>query len=202
LFVGDNTNKGRNVFLFYLSFIEPITMRRILIIAILFISACHNIDPKQERAERLAKAYMNQHLSKYEGVTFSKLNTIRESYIHTKAGIILHDKFMRDNDNAKRLDSIDSVLDKNFKLNKDRIIALRKKSVALDDSVMSDMIKILKLKEAYKGKLQGYQLYYTYKIQDKFEPVYHKMTFKIDTPILHITLVKDTVIEESDVSWN
>lgn len=176
-------------------------MKRILILALLIISACHNTDPKQEQAESLAKAYMNQHLSKYEGLTFSKLIGLHTHYNQTKDGISLNQKIKLEKDSVAKLDSEESILDKNTKSNWDKIKAFRKKNLSLSDTMVKNMTKMVDLITTFKGKLQGYKLYYTYKIQDKFEPVYHKMTFKIDTPILHITSVKDTIIKESDVSW-
>lgn len=176
-------------------------MRRILIIATLFISACHNIDHKQELAERLAKAYINQHLSKYEGLTFSKLIGLHTHYNQTKDGIALNQKIKLEKDSIAKLDSEESILDKNAKSNWDKIKAFRKRDLSLSDTMVKNMTKMVDSITTFKGKLEGYKLYYTYKIQDKFEPIYHKMTFKFDTQILNITSVKDTIIDEQDVSW-
>jgi hypothetical protein len=180
-------------------------MKRILIIAILFISACHNIDPKQERAEGLAKVYINQHLKKYKGIRLSELYNLRTSYIHTNEGLRLNQKIMLERDSIRKLDSEESPLTKNIikgaKFNSGKINSIREKKDLLSDTMIHNMAKLINLETAYKGVLKGYKLYYTYKIQDKLEPVYHKTTFIIDTPILHITSVKDTIIDEQDVSW-
>jgi len=75
----------------------------------LFISACHKIDPKQERANKLVRAYINSnHLNgqnKYETLNFGKLISMRASYLKTKDGVRLSTKMNLENDTMMKLDS-------------------------------------------------------------------------------------------------
>lgn len=91
---------------------------------------------------------------------------------------------------------------KNAKVNRDKIEILGTKGHPIEKEWVDDAIRLAKLIGKFKGPLQGYKLYYTCKIENNFcEPIYHKMTFKIDTLLLKITSVKDTIIDHNDITW-
>ncbi len=180
-------------------------MKRFLIVIILFISACHKIDSRQKQADALINAYVSSnHINgqnKYEAITFSKLIGLRDTYINTKDGINLNREIMLGNDSIRNLDKQQETLMKETKVPRKELETVAAKEDIIFKRQVANANKMIRLSRI-KGPLQGYKLYYTYKVENNFrDPIYHKMTFKIDTSILKIISVKDTIIDANDIKW-
>jgi hypothetical protein len=181
-------------------------MRSTLIISLLFITACHKIDPKQQKSENLVKVYLNKNIvnqSEYEGLSFSKLIPLKASFIKTKYGDSLDKKIKLERDSMMQLDSQESRLTINLKINQNKIESLRKKNRKIGHIWATNMNKIIYSELAsLKGPPTGYILHYAYKTENDFqETVYHKMTFHFNIYLSKITSVKDTIVDQQDIDW-
>lgn len=181
-------------------------MKKILLVALLLlITACHKIDPKQQKADDLVKSYIKKNISnqnKYEGLSFSRLIALRIHYWKTKEGDSLNRKIKLEEESSMQLDSQEMTLRKHAKLNWDKLKILMAKSASIGDTMVLNMNKNISMDIKFKGPLLGYKINYAYKTENNLrETIYHKITFHIDCNISKITSVKDTVIEQSDIDW-
>jgi len=172
---------------------------------VLFLSACHKINPKQEQADNLIKTYVNAHLTgqnDYQTISYGKLMAMRTNYFNTTAGINLNKKITAEYDSLKSIEDQDSILLKNAKANWRKIKVLRAREFILGDRWEKSATNAVDLSVKFKGQLRGYKIYYSYKADNKLSiPTYHRLLFKFDTSLLKITSVKDTIIDASDVNW-
>ena len=181
-------------------------MKKVLIAVILLISACHNIDDKQQKAILLVKAsYINNgtsNLANRETVTFSKLIELRNSYLNTAEGKKLDYQIKLEKDSLAWFDSLKSILIKANKFESKTFKDLSNREGATGEEWLSNMDRSVKKLTSYKGKIIGYKITYTYKVTDAFKNnIYHKAIFHLDTLITKITSVKDTVIDQADIKW-
>jgi len=184
-------------------------MKKIVFVTLLFITACHKTDPKQQRAEQLVKIYLASHIisqDKVEKITFSHLIRLKASYLKTNEGVRSHKQILLEDDSIAKLDSTIDHLGKNLPQNSslkhDSLKKLMKEERPLDMRRARNMLRLITMVENYKGTPLGYKIAYTYKVTNNMrQDFYHEMTFNIDSTLSKITSVKDTDIEMTDIKW-
>jgi len=178
--------KSPNKWLFF----KPNHMRRILLIALLFISACNKTEDhrytKQQKAEKLVKAYLDTFLKGqyyYENVKFDTLKVLYKTYKYfDPEGIKLRNK-------ATTYDDSSFLYDPNRK-----IAILGKYSILIDvrrdkkitdfynkkrDSI--DSVITIKAKD-FKKAIFGYSIEHRFiTINTDGDTLFHRMHFAMDT---------------------